>query len=74
MGCIDGNNVEEEYGWRKSQFKKLKDDLIPCGGVEGTLCYICKRSKSTKKGISFLSLLKSFHIYLTKIFSYLIQF
>ena len=70
MGCIDGNNVEEEYGWRKSQFKKLKDDLIPCGGVEGTLCYICKRSKSTRKGISFLSVLFK----LTKIFSYLIKF
>lgn len=50
MGCIDGNNVYEEYGWRKSQFKKLKDDLIPCGNVEGTLCYICKRSRSDRKG------------------------
>ena len=46
MGCIDGNSVYEEYGLRKSQLKKLKDDLIDCGGQEGTLCYLCKRTKS----------------------------
>lgn len=53
MGCIDENNVYEEYGLRKNsvKLKKLKDMLIQCG--EEALCYLCKRNKSGKKGNSF---------------------
>ena len=55
MGCIDENNVYEEYGLRKNsvKLKKLKDMLIQCG--EEALCYLCKRNKSGKKGKSFFT-------------------